>query len=1291
MSLYCARLRKAANIGCNYNDVDKMIRDQIVEYCLSDDLRRKLMEEGNGLSLARTLQLAATQEAVDIRFREMSNRPLLNRVSSGSGGNRGPFRNQSSGSSPVGGYGNKTANRCESCGRHKSHVKCPAQGKQCYKCSGYNHFKHMCRNKSVNQLGNSSSDFVEGSNIEFDGGLPHVSSSPDSHAFTIHTVSKLDNLDRVDVCVGGCSIKAIVDTGADCNVISMVEWKRLKSEGVKVSRSQKGTTSQVFSYASQRPLTVVGEFWTDITFQDHETVSSMKFIVVEGNAEALLGNVVCKRLGIVKICVNQVRPSSVDALKRKYHSLFSDKLGKVEQEIQLSIDESVKPVAQPYRRVPFAMREKLERHLDELVSMDIIEKVEGPTTWSSGVVIVPKPDGSIRLCVDMRQANKAIIRHHFPVPTIDELMLDMNGSTVFSKIDMRMGFHQFVLSEDSRDITTFTTHAGLYRYKRLSFGICSAPEIYQRKISDMIGGIPGVVNLADDIVVHGRTQVEHDNRLEETLARLSRLNMTLNSKKCQFSVEKIDFLGHRISSSGVDPGADKVQAMQDATVPKTVGEMKSFLGLASYCSKFIPDFSSRTDRLRRITLGEDSNSKIVLESKELAAFKDLKNALSDKSTLGFFKLDAKTILYTDASPVGLGAVLIQDDGSAKRVISYASRALSPVEQRYCQTEKEALAIVWGSERFHHYLFGVRYTLLTDHEPLEVIYGNSQKKTSARIERWVLRLQSYDFDVKYIKGKFNIADCLSRLVSAAKSRCVSSEDAELYVRSIVINGVVDLKAITPKDVEVASDNDSELCYIRKAIATGSFEHVPVDISKQYKPIFGELCVLGRLVLRGDRIVIPRDLRQRIIELSHEGHLGIVSTKKNLRARVWWPGLDGQVEKYVKSCQGCQLVGQPHSREPIRVTELPNGPWEDLACDLLGPLENGDHVLVLVDYYSRYYEVSYMRSIVASKIIEVLMKMFEMHGLPLSLKTDNAPQFISSDFREFSECMGFKHYLVTPRWAQANGEVERQNRSLMKRIQIAIAERKCYKTEVQRYLNAYRNTPHSITGKAPSEMLFGRKLRVKIPSVGQVYDDIETRDKDSELKHQMVEAKNCRRSDHEIVVGDLVLVMRDNKSKCQTPFHHEPYKVREVSGPQLVLESGDGRIFKRNISRVRRYLLPSSVDVSGGADSDDFRTPNTPSYSGDSDRSVTANVPFTGLQGEYNQSPEGISSYDETRLPSADTPSRTIPLSPATQTNSQQRDVHNSNSSQAEQATPTAPNTRPVRKRFQPKRLGDYHLY
>jgi hypothetical protein len=409
-----------------------------------------------------------------------------------------------------------------------------------------------------------------------------------------------------------------------------------------------------------------------------------------------------------------------------------------------------------------------------------------------------------------------------------------------------------------------------------------------------------------------------------------------------------------------------------------------------------------------------------------------------------------------------------------------------------------------------------------------------------------------------------------------------EDAELFVRQVVSNNLIDLEAIPARELERASGSDGELGMVRRAIADGSFDQMPTAVSRLYKSIADELCVLGRVVLRGNRIIIPHELQHKMTQLGHEGHLGVVGTKKNLRSRVWWPGIDASVERYVRQCKGCQLVGRAHERDPIRVTELPNGPWEDLACDLLGPLADGSHILVIVDFYSRYYECVFMQSTVSAKVIEVLEGVFSTHGLPLSLKSVNGPQFKSNEFSEYMTTKGIRHDLVTPRWPEANGEVERQNRSLMKRISIAFAEGKSVRKEVQKYLTAYRNSPHSITGKSPAEMLCGRKLRVKIPQVRDVFGELEERDRDAELKHQMVATRNKGKPGHDVEVGDLVLVLRDHQAKCQTPFHHDPFKVREICGSMLVVESADGRIFKRNITRIRPYCSPDSNPVVGAAE-------------------------------------------------------------------------------------------------------------
>ena len=524
------------------------------------------------------------------------------------------------------------------------------------------------------------------------------------------------------------------------------------------------------------------------------------------------------------------------------------------------------------------------------------------------------------------------------------------------------------------------------------------------------------------------------------------------------------------------------------------------------------------------------------------------------------------MLYTDAGPVGLGLVLVQEQDSENRVICYASLALTSVERRYCQTKKEALAIVWACERLHPYLFGAPFTLMTDHRALEVIYGDKKKKSSARIERWVLRLQAYDFQVRYVKGALNIADSLSRLMKGSsgdagseKTAIDSVEDVELYVRNCVTGAISDLEAITPGEVERAPDADTELSCVGEAISSDRL----TDLPRQYKPIRDEMCVLGQLVMRGGRIVVPACLRQKLLSLGYEGHLGIVGTKHNLRTRVWWPGMDANVERLVKQCHGCKVTGAPLQRDPVRVTELPIGPWEHLAVDLLKPLANGDNILVVVDYYSRWYEVKIMKSTVTSKIIEALQAIFDIHGLPVSIKSDNSLQFVAEEFASYLKSMGIRHHLVTSWWPEANGEVERQNSSINKRIRIALSEGNNYKSEQQKYITACRNTRHSITGKSPAEILFGRKLRTKLPQMRDVIDDLETRARDGEQKPKMVGRQNTKLRPYSLRVGDMVLGKRDNLGKSDMIFYPTPFTIREVQGPMVVDETEQGRIFRRNV--------------------------------------------------------------------------------------------------------------------------------
>lgn len=421
--------------------------------------------------------------------------------------------------------------------------------------------------------------------------------------------------------------------------------------------------------------------------------------------------------------------------------------------------------------------------------------------------------------------------------------------------------------------------------------------------------------------------------------------MLLNKDKCVFKVTSLDFLGHTISSEGIQPSSKKIEALKKFRPPTSQEELRSFLGLVTYIGRFLPDLATTTAPLRDLT---HSGIKFVWGSDQERAFTTLKGMISDVKLLRFFDNSLRTRVIADASPVALGAVLIQFKGStddAPRLISYASKSLTPTERRYCQTEKEALALVWAVERFSCYLLGRTFELETDHKPLEAIFKPSSRPCS-RIERWVLRLQSFSFIVKYRKGSRNIADPLSRLVVDDNPEEFDPEN------KFMVLAVMESAAIDVQELEESMEADATLAAVKKCLHLGSWDEPEV---KPYVPFRGELGLVGDLLIRGDKLVVPLKLRSRMLDLAHEGHPGESVMKRRLRDRVWWPGMDREVANRVASCEGCRLVSLPNKPEPMSRRPLPCKPWVDLAIDFLGPLPSGVYLLVVIDYYSRYKEV------------------------------------------------------------------------------------------------------------------------------------------------------------------------------------------------------------------------------------------------------------------------------------------------------------------------------------------------
>ena len=433
------------------------------------------------------------------------------------------------------------------------------------------------------------------------------------------------------------------------------------------------------------------------------------------------------------------------------------------------------------------------------------------------------------------------------------------------------------------------------------FGICSAPELYQHVISQVLqgAGCTACRNILDDIVVYGKDVADHDEKLRKVLHTLKHRGLTLNKAKCIFRINRTEFMGHLLSERGIGLTESRVKALQEARAPNDSAEVRSFLGLVNFSGRFISDLATKAEPLRRLT---QKNVPFKWEKDQGKTFQELKNSLTDVDTLAYFNSALKTKVIADASPVGLGTVLLQEQGEgAWRAVCYTSKSLSAVERRYSHTEKEALALVWSVERFHVYLLGREFELVTDHKPLEVIYS-PKSKPSARSERWVLRLQPYHFTVTYKPGKENIADTLSRLLQKGEGE--DFDDTVNYVNFITVKPVP--KAMSAEEIEQAALDDEEITELRRAIQTGKWEGVKCS---EYLPVANELCVVGGIVMRATRIVIPKNLRATILTIGHEGHLGVVSMKQRLRTKVWWPKLEKDVEKFVRTCDGCQLVSRP----------------------------------------------------------------------------------------------------------------------------------------------------------------------------------------------------------------------------------------------------------------------------------------------------------------------------------------------------------------------------------------------
>ena len=607
--------------------------------------------------------------------------------------------------------------------------------------------------------------------------------------------------------------------------------------------------------------------------------------------------------------------------------------------------------------------------------------------------------------------------------------------------------------------------------------------------------------------------------------------------------------------------------MNVAEAPTNKSELRSFLGMTNFSSLFIKDYSSLTAPLRKLLLNEN---KWIWDTSHQNAFELLKNRLANNCMLNYFDSDLQTELICDGSPTGLGAILAQVDKNSKekKIIAYASRSLTNAEQNYGQIEREALSILFGCNKFRIYLLGKHFNVITDHQPLVSMFNNPRSQAPFRVERMRLKLQGFCFTVHHMPGSKNPSDYMSRhSLYAKKSDLKLSKELEAHVNFIIETGN---DSVTLSDVKKALIKDEVSIKLSQAITSGNLDFKRSPVLLPFKSIFKELSIIDGLIIKGSRIFIPSVLRNKILDAAHEGHQGIVKTKQLLRSKVWYPGLDKDVELLVHNCLPCQASILGNTREPLKMTELPSGPWESVATDFHGPLSSGHYLLVVIDEYSRFPEVEITKSTSANASIPKFDKIFASYGIPLKVKSDNGSPFNSTQFENYAKFMGFNHRRITPEYPQANGLVENFNNMIEKILSTAKVENKNWKQELYRFLRNYRATPHSTTGKSPAELMFQKRtFRTRLPEINKFIDDPIVREEDRKKKCITKHYADNKRTVKpcEFCEGDFVIVKKRRRLKGTPYYDPVPYTIVKRKGNMITAKRNDHQI-TRNSSFFKR---------------------------------------------------------------------------------------------------------------------------
>lgn len=719
------------------------------------------------------------------------------------------------------------------------------------------------------------------------------------------------------------------------------------------------------------------------------------------------------------------------------------------------------PIKQKHYVVSPYMQDKINVEIDRLIGLGVIETCE-PNAWALPIVAVRKPSGSIRLCLDARKLNDITIKDAYPQKQINRILGRLSGTKVLSAIDFSDAFLQVPLDEASQVKTAFAVSGrGYFKYKRMAFGLCNSGATLCRLVDHVIGCDlePYVFVYLDDIIVATNSFEKHFEILDELAKRITKAGLTISVEKSRFCMKVLKYLGYIVNAEGILPDPDKVQSILNYPIPKNIKDIRRLIGLTGWYRRFIPDYSTITSPITDLLKTTKTKPKKLVWSDDAShALEQIKSRLTAAPVLSNPDFTKPFIMQTDASDVGLGAVLVQGENDDEKVVAYWSRKLTAAERKYQTTERECLAVVQAIEHFRPYIEGVHFSVITDHASL--LWLQNLKDPAGRLGRWVLRLQAYNFTLSHRKGKFmTVADALSRAVETLEIENISSNtSSDSWYKKLMIG--IQKNPIKFKQFKREEDKIYKYC------------------KTDTRELMNELCW---------RLVIPESCRMEVLAKCHDhvlsGHGGFFKTADRVKRTYYWPKMDADIRNYCRLCETCKACKPSNEvqRTPMGKFRECSRPWELIYVDFVGPLPRSrsgfSYMLVVVDGFSKFVHVHPMRSATSKSTVSCLKNhIFLVFGTPKIIVSDNGSQFVSHEYKSF-----LKNFNVTPWYTsryhpQANA-AEAANKTIETTIRAYLSDKENHKDwdiylpEIACSINTSK---HSSTLFSPYVINFGQQM-------------------------------------------------------------------------------------------------------------------------------------------------------------------------------------------------------------------------